>query len=257
MSVPSVSNQSTTVQQLIQSSTIVPTITNRMGDKGLTGDKGPVGDKGPTGDKGPVGDKGSTGDNVSIIDKNQNMIFDPSVLCNGKNNILLGMNVGKNIEGSNNIYIGNNALPTLPSSSNEIVLGNSSTTSLRCKQTSIAGLSDARDKTEVVPLHGETSLEFIQQLRPVEFVWDQRESYENGVSDGSKRGNIDMGFIAQDILACDNRPSYQIVSTSNPERYEVAPSRLIPLLVSAVNELSKRIALQPLEKAVPQNNQKQ
>jgi len=84
------------------------------------------------------------------------------------------------------------------------------------------------------------SLSFINQLEAVEFVWDKREWYENQVSDSSKKGNMDMGFIAQQIISCKNRKSYQIVNTENPDRFEVSPARLIPLLVSAIQELSRR-----------------
>lgn len=160
----------------------------------------------------------------------------------GENNTAIGFQAGfTSTTGSNNIFLGFYAIPSIPTVSNEIVLGNASITALRCQQTSIAGLSDARDKTNIVELDGATSLAFVNQLKPVEFNWDQRSWYENGVSDGSKMGSLDMGLVAQQIVECDNRPSYQIVKTDNPDRYEVAPARLIPLLISAIQELSRKL----------------
>ena len=81
----------------------------------------------------------------------------------------------------------------------------------------------------------------MNELRPVEFQWDQREWYENGKPDGTKCGEIDLGFIAQDILSCSNRESYRIVNTDNTERYEVAPARLLPLIVASIQELDKKL----------------
>ena len=197
------------------------------------------GEKGEKGEKGDKGDQGDKGDSALLIDQNHNLIADPSLLSQlpGQWNTILGVDAGKT-NGNNNVYIGYQAKPSIQSASNEIVLGNSSITALRCKQTSIAGLSDQRDKTNIATISGKESLAFINQLRPVEFTWDQREWYDNRMPDGSKKGDTDIGFIAQDILACDNRDSYRIVATSNPERYEVAPARLIPLLVAAIQELS-------------------
>jgi hypothetical protein len=201
------------------------------------------GDQGIQGMKGDQGIQGMKGDNGNVIVDANNNVFTISALnaTPGSNNTAIGVEAGQTSLGSNNIYLGYQAKPTLPSINNEIVLGNSAITALRCQQTSIAGLSDIRDKTEVLELDGEESLFFINQIQPVHFRWDKREWYESGISDGSKIGLSDMGFIAQDLLSHSHKDYYQIVKTENPERYEVAPARLIPILVSAIQELSKKL----------------
>ena len=214
---------------------------------GLMGEQGPQGNAGPQGEQGPKGDAGKDGTGL-VVDASGNTYSSNATISKGKNNVILGANAGKNLSGNNNILIGEGATPTISTINNEIVLGNSSIKALRCQQTSIAGLSDARDKTDVVNLDGTESLRFLSQIQPVEFVWDQRVWYDSGVSDGSKRGELDFGFLAQQLLSCEARPSYKIVSTQNPERYEVAPGRLIPLLVSALNELARKVDV--LEKRI-------
>jgi hypothetical protein len=149
------------------------------------------------------------------------------------NNTALGNVAGSNnTSGSNNTLLGNNAQTSTPTASNEVVLGNAGVTTLRCQQTSISGLSDARDKTDVRDLP--PSLAFLNALRPVTFVWKTR--------DGSRAGDVDMGFLAQDVMAVEDQPYYRIVSREDPERYEMAPARLIPLLVKAVQDLSAHVS---------------
>ena len=225
--------------QLYAADTVAPSSNNATPNIsiGLKGEPGPAGAQGPAGAAGAAG-KDGTG---LVVDANGNTYSSNANGPTGKNNVILGSNAGKNLSGNNNILLGEGATPTLPAINNEIVLGNSSVKALRCQQTSIAGLSDARDKTEVKSLDGIESLHFMRQVQPVEFVWDQREWYEDGVSDGSKRGESDIGFLAQQLLSCPSRDSYKIVSTQNPVRYEVAPARLIPLLVSALNELARKV----------------
>jgi len=202
---------------------------------GMDGQKGDKGDKGDRGDRGDKGDKGD----VVVADEQENIAL--GTVVQGTQNIAIGVHAGSTTVGKNNILLGHGAKASIPTISNEIVLGNSSTSALRCQQTAIAGLSDERDKTNITELDTMESLLFINELRPVQFQWDQREWYKYGVSDKSKAGDMDIGFIAQDILRCTTKDSYRIVTTKNPYRYEVAPGRLIPLLVSSLQELSKRV----------------
>jgi hypothetical protein len=156
----------------------------------------------------------------------------------GVNNTAVGANAGVSLTtGSNNLLLGIGASVSNPTVSNDIVLGNASIKTLRCQQTSISGLSDARDKKDVKELSSVEALDFINKLEPSTFYWNQREGHGD-----SKKGELDMGFIAQHILSCSPNEAYQIVDTTNPERYEVAPARLIPILVAAIKELSKKLA---------------
>jgi len=158
-------------------------------------------------------------------------------LTTGSLNTAIGRSAGFDITtGSNNSLIGNSADPSSVTVSNEITLGNSSISTLRCNQTSISSLSDARDKTNVQD--SSLGLDLINRLRPVTFDWDRR--------DGSMQGYKDVGFIAQEVIEVEDNldihATLRMSSRENEEKYEVAPARLIPVLTKAVQELSAQNA---------------
>ena len=161
-------------------------------------------------------------------------------ITTGNTNVFIGGNVG-NLQpaftGQNNICIGTGgANPSAANVSNEITLGNTSVTALRCAVTSITSLSDARDKKDVTDLRA--GLDFVNGLRPVEFVWDDRNQ------DG-KHNIADAGFLAQDLKAAqedvDMANVLQLVYESNPEKLEASYGRLIPVLVKAIQELTAKV----------------
>ncbi len=178
----------------------------------------------------------------------------PSLKGNG--NILLGIQAGANLVygnrnviiggsslasymlqgGSNNILLGDFSIPSSNTVSNEITLGNYEHTVLRCAVTSITSLSDARDKKEVEDLN--VGLEFIDGLRPVKFVWDDRNEY-------GKHDIADFGFIAQDLKAAEEAVEMadvlKLVYDENPEKLEASYGKLIPILVKAIQELSAEV----------------
>ena len=163
------------------------------------------------------GDKITTG--------TQNVILGTGAASSGSNDLTTG---------SNNIVLGYNAAASGATVSNEITLGNSSISALRCQITTISGLSDARDKTNISDLPA--GLEFINALRPVEFDWNMR--------DGGKIGIHDTGFIAQDLLSAQESTGVSIpdlVRTIDPERLEAGYGKLIPVLVKAIQELSAQV----------------
>jgi hypothetical protein len=174
----------------------------------------------------------------------------------GSGNIFLGVQAGANLvygnkniiiggsslssstlqSGSNNILLGDLALPSSNTVSNEITLGNFSVAALRCNVTSITSLSDARDKKDVTDLRA--GLDFVKSLRPVEFVWDDRN--EEGRHDVP-----DFGFIAQDLKAAqedaDMAETLKLVYESNPERLEASYGKLVPVLVQAIKDLAAEV----------------
>jgi hypothetical protein len=157
----------------------------------------------------------------------------------------MGYSAGSTItSGSNNSFLGYNAQPSSSSVSNEITLGNSSIATLRCQQTSITALSDARDKTEIADLS--LGLDFIMSLRPRQFHWDRREWYENGESDGSKaKEQPTAGFIAQELDEAQTVANVEwlnLVLKSNPEKLEATPGNLLPVLVKAIQELNAKVS---------------
>jgi hypothetical protein len=119
--------------------------------------------------------------------------------------------------------------------SNEITLGSSAISTLRCQVTSISALSDRRDKKDIKKLP--IGLDFINALNPVEFTWNMR--------DGAKVGQKEAGFIAQELdeaqQAADVEELMNLVLKNNPDKLEAAPSKLIPVLVKAIQELSAEV----------------
>jgi len=161
-------------------------------------------------------------------------------VTSGTTNTFIGKYAGwsplSTTTGSNNICIGNQSNAASASASNSITLGNSSITSLRCAVTSITSLSDARDKKDVAPI--DLGLEFVKELNPVKFVWDDRN--ENG-----KHDVVDSGFIAQDLKALEDKYEaadvLKLVYDENPEKLEASYGRLIPVLVQAIKDLAAEV----------------
>ena len=161
-------------------------------------------------------------------------------VTSGNSNTFIGKYAGwsplSTTTGSNNICIGNLSNAASASASNSITLGNSSITSLRCAVTSITSLSDARDKKEVAPI--ELGLDFVKELNPVKFVWDDRN--EEG-----KHDVVDSGFIAQDLKALEDKYNaadvLKLVYDENPEKLEASYGRLIPVLVQAIKDLAAKV----------------
>jgi hypothetical protein len=168
-------------------------------------------------------------------------------LDSGVGNIIIGTkddNYGPNypisvwgtFNGDNNIMIGKNVRPSNFSGvNNEITLGNSSHTVLRCNVTTITSLSDERDKKEIETLP--VGLEFVEKLKPVKFVWNDRE-------DENKRDIVDFGFIAQDLKATqeeENASFLNLVYESNPDKLEASYGKLLPILVKAIQEMNTEI----------------
>ena len=157
-------------------------------------------------------------------------------ISTGAQNICIGRSAGNGLTtGDNNIIIGSNAVQSSNTISNEITLGNPNITTLRCQQTSITSLSDARDKKDVEDLN--VGLDVINDLRPVKFVWDTR--------DGAIKDVKEFGFIAQELDEVQQKhgieDSLRLVLKNNPDKLEAAPGKLIPILVQAIKDLKKEI----------------
>ena len=158
----------------------------------------------------------------------------------GYRNVYIGNNAGGtgsstgHSTGYNSIIIGYNSLPSSTSAANEITLGDSTITSLRCNVTTISSLSDERDKTDIQDLP--YGLDFINDMRPVQFTWNRR--------DGSMNNVPDFGFIAQDLhdveLEHSSTNRTRLVKWENPDKLEADYVRSYPILVKAVQELSAK-----------------
>ena len=147
----------------------------------------------------------------------------------GSNNTAIGRGADITTDGfSNCTSVGYNAVCT---ASNQITLGNGDVKVLRCQVTTITGLSDLRDKKDIEDL--ESSLAFVEQLKPVRFNWNMR--------DGGKVDIPEIGFIAQDLQQVQKDTGMTIphlVYDVNPEKLEASYGTLLPLLVKSIQELS-------------------
>jgi hypothetical protein len=166
-----------------------------------------------------------------------------SQLTTGQKNVFVGYRAGIGNSGSsittgqNNVFIGTNGYDTVSGLSNTVILGDGSTTTLACSATTITFLSDARDKKEVEELSA--GLDFVNELKPVSFVWNDRD--ENG-----KHDIKDSGFIAQDLKAIQEKynlsEELQLVNESiSEDKIFAAYGRLIPVLVKAIQDLSAKV----------------
>jgi hypothetical protein len=184
-------------------------------------------------------------------------------LTTGATNTVIGNASGAGLTtGADNVAVGNGAQSignytntiTLgagsnSTASNQITLGNSDHTVLRCAVTSITALSDKRDKKDIVELP--VGLQFVKDLKPVKFTWNQRDKEPIELADGTKieqsvKKNVpDFGFIAQDLVkaedSLDGHDWLQLTLRNNPDQLEATQGRLIPILVKAIQELSAEV----------------
>jgi hypothetical protein len=162
--------------------------------------------------------------------------------------ISVGTEAGANIVGTQNTIVGHGAdggahsnTTTLgfgasSSGNNQVTLGNGSVTAIRAAVTSISAISDARDKEDISYISGEFASSFILSLEPARWTWAMR--------DGPAREGGDYGFIAQDLLAAQTAVDadwLSLVNTSDPERLEATPGKLVPILVAALKDALIRI----------------
>ena len=155
-------------------------------------------------------------------------------LSTGVSNTAIGYLAGSTLTtGANVTCVGYGSQPATATTSNEITLGDINITSLRCQDTTITAVSDRRDKTNIVDIP--TGLEFITAIRPVSFVWDMRG--------GGQVGTTAFGFIAQELLEAQTTIGItvpKLVSQNNPDRLEVGPAALLPIMVKAIQELNAK-----------------
>jgi len=174
--------------------------------------------------------------NTTASSNTANGVYALTANTTGDNNTAVGYQaLYSNTTGTYNIGIGRNATATSATASGQCTLGNSSITVLRCNDQSIGSLSDSRDKTDVID--SPYGLDFINTVRPVQFLWDTRDG---NAKDGSTR----VGFIAQELLAaCDGKNAVlDLVLDDNPEKLEAKYGNLLPIMVQAIKDLSTQNA---------------
>lgn len=170
-----------------------------------------------------------------------------SRLTTGQKNTLIGTYAGSTgdtdtgslITGSNNIVLQSGGLGEWDLGSdvsNTVVLGSSTQTAIYAGVNTITALSDKRDKKDVKEISA--GLDFIKDLKPVNFIWDERK--EEG-----KRDIKDCGFLAQDLKETEEKHGVadhlRLVDDKNPEKLLATYGRLLPVMVKAIQELSAEV----------------
>jgi hypothetical protein len=115
----------------------------------------------------------------------------------------------------------------------------------------ITATSDARDKTDITPC--DLGLDFINQLKPITYRWDERIKYSDDqsiVPDGThKKEQLECGFLAQDVEAIEEQYGYKQADksnlittlTSDGTTYGLKYDRLVLMLTKAIQELSAKV----------------
>ncbi|MCP4252794.1 MAG: hypothetical protein GY775_05195 [Candidatus Scalindua sp.] len=182
----------------------------------------------------------------------------------GGRNIGIGKSAGSDLyTGDNNVFIGSMSAPASSNQSHSITLGDTYIASLRCAVNTISSLSDERDKTNIVD--STLGLDYINQLRPVEFEWDYRQEHYVDGEAPSKNGTKEVGFIAQELKVvqdeanADHLKSYQHYPAEKDgdgtvmsgalgiDILEADYGKLLPVAIQAIKDLSKQVDLLKLE----------
>ena len=155
----------------------------------------------------------------------------------GEQNTAVGHNVLiENTTGSNNTAIGRNAgrefSPfTVTTQDNRIVMGNNDHTDAYIR-IGWTVTSDKRDKTNFAEVP--YGLDFVKELKPTKYQF--REDRGSEYTDGKDR----YGFLAQDILELEGDEPV-IIDNEDPENLKFKESHLVPVLVNAIQELTKEV----------------
>lgn len=179
-------------------------------------------------------------------------------LTTGEDNTCIGIVSGATITtGTRNVCVGesagNSGSPfVITTESNRIVLGSNFITNAYVR-VAWTVTSDARDKTDVVPIS--QGLNLIDRLNPVTFKWDDRSKYvvyddnRNVVArpapDGThKEDQPYVGFLAQEVQAAIEASGFTdnvIVDKEQDDLWKIKETALIPVLVKAIQELKARV----------------
>ncbi len=91
--------------------------------------------------------------------------------------------------------------------------------------------SDQRLKTDIVTIDTNAAIDVVDRLRPVRFHW---------LPEANLGGQLDIGLIAQEVQSV--MPELVSADDSDDAILSVRYNRLLPLLISYVQQLSARIA---------------
>jgi trimeric autotransporter adhesin len=169
---------------------------------------------------------------------------------NAEYNVAIGAQSGYNITtGAGNICIQDYTargyqIFSVTSESDRIVMGHNFITNAYIK-VAWTVTSDARDKTDIAPTT--YGLNFVNKLKPITFRWDERVNYEDKNPDGSKKKlKMQLGFLAQDVIALEKEfgavaKDLLVADDEQEENLKITETKMIPVLVKALQELSTQL----------------
>jgi hypothetical protein len=161
----------------------------------------------------------------------------------GGDNTIIGVSTPSGLTtGSNNVGLG--GLSTyytfnLTTESNRLIVGHSLISNAYV-QVAWTVVSDARDKTDVATTP--YGLDFVNELKPIQYCWDKRSHYDNGQPDGSKKEDkLQLGFLAQDVIALEKKygateKDLLIADDEQDDSLKITETKMIPVLVKAIQE---------------------
>ena len=121
-----------------------------------------------------------------------------------------------------------------------------------CIYVAWSNVSDCRDKTNFNQI-ANLGLNFVRKLRPVKYVWDNRQKYveqcgfEYGIKDGTlKQDKVHYGFLAQEMEFAAKAVGEKFDGiTYDPfrDKYTVSYLELVASLVKSVQEINDELDL--------------
>lgn len=167
-----------------------------------------------------------------------------TAVSTGTGNTFVGQQAGASVtSGINNTAVGNTAesaattfdnctaigYQAASAASNQVTLGNASIATLRCQQTSITALSDARFKRNIRPF--ELPDAFLDEVEIVVYEW---------IAEDMPQGP-QVGVIAQQLDELQQRYGVEwlgLVDKTNPDRWEATPGKILFYLIQRVQRQS-------------------
>lgn len=165
---------------------------------------------------------------------------------NGANNTGCGYNAGSTGAAQTYTNTGNFGANAVPNASDRITFGDGSITQLRAQVTTITALSDIRYKSNVVSIDRKFASRVIRDARMVTHLWDNSKSLRDANGDVAidEDGRdfpegTQLGVIAQEFVALQKKHGFDwgLVDTSNPNRFEATPGKLLFPLVASHQDL--------------------
>jgi len=170
-------------------------------------------------------------------------------ITTGAGNLFIGYTCNTEATtGSNNTCInalnGASRIFGLTTESNRVLVGYSGVTNAYVA-VAWTVTSDARDKVDVT--QSTYGLNFVNELKPVQYRWDRRSKYDDGHPDGSqKESKLQLGFLAQDVIELEKKYGAQekdllIADDEHDEVLKITETKMIPVLVKAIQEINARL----------------